>query len=56
MMQTRSGIIAAAAAAPIVARFDFPLYENFSLLPTTVWPFHSHDVCISSEPMPFPRC
>ena len=30
MMQTRSGIIAAAADAPIVARFDFPLLRIFS--------------------------
>ena len=54
-MQTRSGIIAAAAAALIVARFDFPLYLYiFSVLmplylcPCTYTPVLMPHLCIFS--------
>ena len=50
------GAIAAAAAAPIWHVLISHFYVCCLPLPTTVWPFQSHDVCTSSELVPFPRC
>ena len=50
------GIIPAAAAAPIWHVLTPNSYTCCLPLPTTVWSFQSHDICTSSELVPFSRC